>query len=92
MSTLASVAIAGDLTFTDLSPSRFGHTCGLTSGGVAYCWGLNQWGELGNGTIDPSLVPVRVAPPIGSVAGATARASVVQGRSTPLPSLLVALP
>jgi alpha-tubulin suppressor-like RCC1 family protein len=37
------------------------HSCGVTSVGVAYCWGENVYGELGDGTTANSLTPVAVA-------------------------------
>jgi hypothetical protein len=48
-------------TFTELSAGGF-FTCGLVSGGDAYCWGYNGYGELGDsssGTIRPTPVRVR---------------------------------
>ena len=36
-------------------------TCGADVSGFAYCWEANPRGEMGNGTQDGSLVPVRVA-------------------------------
>ena len=41
-----------------LAPS---HTCGVTTSRVAYCWGNNDTGELGDGTTATSPTPVSVA-------------------------------
>ncbi len=45
--------------FTSLVTGGF-HTCGLTSGGEAYCWGSNSNGQLGDGTSDDHASPIAV--------------------------------
>jgi alpha-tubulin suppressor-like RCC1 family protein len=36
------------------------HSCGLTAGGDVLCWGGNEAGQLGDGSIDNSNFPVKV--------------------------------
>jgi alpha-tubulin suppressor-like RCC1 family protein len=52
--------VSGDHTFTSIS-SGVGHVCGLTVDREIWCWGLNQSGQLGNGSTESSAVPVRVS-------------------------------
>ena len=63
---LVPVAVSGGRTYTALVAGGE-HTCGLATGGTAYCWGWNAYGQLGDGTSgngDSSadrLVPVAVS-------------------------------
>lgn len=43
------VPVVGGLTFAVVS-AGWQHTCGVTTTGVAYCWGVNLTGDLGIGT------------------------------------------
>jgi alpha-tubulin suppressor-like RCC1 family protein len=54
------VAVAGGLQFAYLKAGEFS-ACGVTPAGVAYCWGDNEYGQLGDGTTASSAVPVKVA-------------------------------
>src|SRR5438309_3172913 len=47
------------LSFTDVSAGG-GHTCGVITAGVAYCWGNNGSGGLGDGTTTDRMSPVAV--------------------------------
>lgn len=66
--------VVGGLVFASLSPGG-DHNCGLTAGGVAYCWGDNDYGEVGNGTTGPRTGVQLPAP----VAGGLVFASLAPG-------------
>ena len=67
------VAVAGGIGFKSLAAGQ-DHTCGLTLTGSAYCWGVNFWSVLGDGT---SGGYDRLAP--GAVTGNLRFASLVAG-------------
>jgi alpha-tubulin suppressor-like RCC1 family protein len=53
--------VDGGLSFSSIS-AGFLHSCGVTTAGVAYCWGSDADGQLGNG----ALTGVFVAPSVVS--------------------------
>lgn len=56
----APAAVAGSLRFLTIS-AGLRTTCGISTGGNSYCWGMNQFGELGNGVVGvASTVPAEV--------------------------------
>ncbi|MEX2157053.1 MAG: Ig-like domain-containing protein [Gemmatimonadales bacterium] len=60
------VAVSGGLSFSALATGMSrGHTCGRTSAGTAYCWGWNDYGQLGNASTTRSSTPVPVSGGLG---------------------------
>ena len=59
---VSPVAFAESLRFVTVSAGA-DHACALTDRGDAYCWGSNEFGQLGNGAADsvPRTRPVRVS-------------------------------
>jgi alpha-tubulin suppressor-like RCC1 family protein len=65
------VLVSGGLNFASISAGA-NQSCGVTTSHSAYCWGINDNGELGNGTTAPSLAP-------GPVNGALSFTSISAG-------------
>ena len=53
------VSVVGDIDFVSVTLGGR-HTCGLNASGRAYCWGDNQFGQLGNGSTVSVAEPVPV--------------------------------
>jgi alpha-tubulin suppressor-like RCC1 family protein len=59
---LTPVAVTGGHFFSQVSAGGMS-TCGRTDAAVAYCWGLNQYGQLGDGTTTNRWSPTAVLGP-----------------------------
>ena len=57
---VSPVRVAGGHSFASIVVG-YDHTCALTIGGAAFCWGANASGQLGDGTTTSATTPVRVA-------------------------------
>jgi alpha-tubulin suppressor-like RCC1 family protein len=53
------IAVPGGHHFVQISAGER-HTCAVTSTNEAYCWGGNEWGQLGDGTLQNRTSPVLV--------------------------------
>lgn len=53
-------AVAGGLSLNRVT-AAYEHTCGVTPGNRAYCWGANAHGQLGDGTFTTRPRPVAVS-------------------------------
>jgi len=58
---LRPVRVVGGLAFRQVSAEGDVHICGVTTANVAFCWGDNSAGQLGDGTTQTRLRPRRVA-------------------------------
>ena len=56
---VACTALSGGAAFASVSAGQ-AYSCGVTIDGAAYCWGNNAYGQLGNGSTNPSTTPVPV--------------------------------
>ncbi len=54
------VLISSEMQFIDIAPGML-HTCAVTTAGQGFCWGENDFGQLGDGTTAPASTPREIA-------------------------------
>lgn len=57
----APTQVAGGILFSSIRTGGNGFTCGVSTAGAGYCWGVNNVGQLGDGTQTQRLTPVAVS-------------------------------
>ena len=55
------VTVSGISTAVGLTAGWWHHSCALLADGGVRCWGVNEWGQFGNGTTTASGVPVAMS-------------------------------
>jgi alpha-tubulin suppressor-like RCC1 family protein len=63
--TPVAVTSPGGVIFMEISSTGF-HTCALANDSHTYCWGMNDNGQLGNGSTANQSTPVQVNSPAGT--------------------------
>lgn len=82
------VAVSG-IAEAEAVTAGWGHNLALLEDGTVMAWGFNQFGQLGDGTTDDSLVPVEVDGLSGvSTIGAGAWTSFTNGSVASLPTIM----
>ena len=56
----AAIPVQTEVRFSELASGDY-HACGLSVSGVAWCWGANEHGQLGDGTREARPTPAPVA-------------------------------
>lgn len=69
--TPVAVSQPGGVTFASIATGDF-HTCARTSAGNGYCWGINNRGQVGDGTFTQRKTPAAVSMPSGVAFGLVA--------------------
>jgi alpha-tubulin suppressor-like RCC1 family protein len=52
---MTPAAVAGQIVFATVSSGEY-HSCGVSAAGTVYCWGSDQYGQLGVMSDVPVLV------------------------------------
>lgn len=68
------VSVSGGHLFLSIATGPSYHSCGVEAGGVPWCWGWNEGGQLGDGSFVDRAVPTALAKVFIGVSGASALA------------------